>query len=560
MDGELEHRDRLSSLQGLLVLSMLMTESDDQERIAELAATSVGSLGPFRLHGVRLRDGGWRWLGDPLEDPEVRFDVEARFAGVGVAGGAVSVPGAPWSWAFPLRGLDTLYGHLVVGADEEPGASGVFLLGVLAQQAGIALANAGARLRQRRAAEDLRAANETLAETVAVLEHRTAVHERLTRAAAEGGGEQGIVTAITELTGLAAAIEDRAGNLRAWSGRGPPDAYRAGPASGRDAVIRRAAGRAAPVRDGPRLVAVAGPREDVLGVLVLIDPDGRAGERERLALEHGATVLSVELLRQRELAEVELRIGRALIDELLAGADDDGARRHARAMGYDVERPHRVVVVENPRPGPEEGLVHAVRRAARILGAGTLVMARGREVVLLADAEVHWDRLHAVVLGESERRRCRIGVGGSCADVAGFPRSYREARFALRLQDATIPGDRALSFDDLGVYRLLAEVRDLRDIERFARDWLGALIAYDEHRGAELVTTLDRYLESGRSHEAATAVLAVHRSTLKYRLRRIAEISGHDLGDPGVRFNLQLATRVWATLLAVRGPGGAPPA
>ena len=144
--------------------------------------------------------------------------------------------------------------------------------------------------------------------------------------------------------------------------------------------------------------------------------------------------------------------------------------------------------------------------------------------------------------------------------MGDYPRSYREARFALRVQDATIPGDRALVFDDLGVYRLLADVRDPGDIERFARHWLGALIEYDERRGSELVTTLSRYLEGGRSYEATTAALTVHRSTLKYRLRRIAEISGHDLGDPGVCFNLQLATRAWHTLLAVHdavGPGSA---
>jgi DNA-binding PucR family transcriptional regulator len=44
----------------------------------------------------------------------------------------------------------------------------------------------------------------------------------------------------------------------------------------------------------------------------------------------------------------------------------------------------------------------------------------------------------------------------------------------------------------------------------------------------------------------------VHRSTLKYRLQRIKEISGHDLGDPDTSFNLQLATRAWRTLAALR--------
>ena len=304
------------------------------------------------------------------------------------------------------------------------------------------------------------------------------------------------------------------------------------------------------------MIALAGPRDDALGVLALIDPGEEAGEHQQLALEHGATVLGLELLRLRGVAEVELRIGRDLVDELLAGAAEEGARSRARAMGYDLERPHWVVVIENRR-SPDDGLVHSVRRAARTMGAGSLLMERGNEIVLLADADVAWGDLHALVLAERRQRRCRLGVGGLCTGVKDFPRSYREARFALRVQDATIPGDRALAFADLGVYRLLADVRDPADIERFARDWLGALIEYDGRRGSELVTTLSRYLEGGRSYEAATAALAVHRSTLKYRLRRIAEISGHDLGDPGVRFNLQLATRAWHTLLAVRGAVGA---
>jgi DNA-binding PucR family transcriptional regulator len=44
----------------------------------------------------------------------------------------------------------------------------------------------------------------------------------------------------------------------------------------------------------------------------------------------------------------------------------------------------------------------------------------------------------------------------------------------------------------------------------------------------------------------------VHRSTLKYRLRRIREVSGHDLGVPDNQFNLQVATRAWRTLEALR--------
>jgi DNA-binding PucR family transcriptional regulator len=44
----------------------------------------------------------------------------------------------------------------------------------------------------------------------------------------------------------------------------------------------------------------------------------------------------------------------------------------------------------------------------------------------------------------------------------------------------------------------------------------------------------------------------VHRSTLKYRLQRIRELTGFDLGDPETRFSLELATRAWVTLQALR--------
>jgi DNA-binding PucR family transcriptional regulator len=68
------------------------------------------------------------------------------------------------------------------------------------------------------------------------------------------------------------------------------------------------------------------------------------------------------------------------------------------------------------------------------------------------------------------------------------------------------------------------------------------------------VATLSGYLECGGSYDAAAKALAVHRSTLRYRLERIREVSGHDLSDPDTRFNLQLATRAWGTLRAMRQP------
>jgi DNA-binding PucR family transcriptional regulator len=76
------------------------------------------------------------------------------------------------------------------------------------------------------------------------------------------------------------------------------------------------------------------------------------------------------------------------------------------------------------------------------------------------------------------------------------------------------------------------------------------------------VNTLDVYFKSGGSYDATAKTLHLHRNTLKYRLQRVREVSGHDLSDAETKFNLQLATRVWGTLIALRTVGsseGPPP-
>jgi DNA-binding PucR family transcriptional regulator len=100
-------------------------------------------------------------------------------------------------------------------------------------------------------------------------------------------------------------------------------------------------------------------------------------------------------------------------------------------------------------------------------------------------------------------------------------------------------------FDDLGVCRILDPSDGRPEVRRFLSEWLGALIAYDREKNTELVTTLARYLDSGGNYDQAAQALNIHRSTLRYRLGRIRDISGRDLQHVDSRLNLHLATRVF---------------
>jgi DNA-binding PucR family transcriptional regulator len=553
-DADIALRDQLSSLQGLLVLSMVMTESTDEHHIVHLAATTVGSLGGVRLCGIHLLDRGWQDVAGRCERAEIRADIEAQFVVLSSTGGALAIQGEGWGWAYPLRSPQGQFGSLVVGADTEPDAHAQFLLRVLAQQTGIALANARLHERERSSAEDLRAANIALEQTVSALERSTAIHNRLTQVALTGEGAQGLAQAVHELTDHAIAVEDRYGNLLAWAGPRQPSSYPKQSSVDRAALLDRARAEGQLIAADGRLYAIAAAGVDVLGVLVLMDTEETVAPHERVALEHGATVLAMELGRLRSIAESELRLGGDLVEQLLAGAlDDTAAHARARALGYDLERRHRVVAVGSvDATADHDAFFHSVRRAARDVGVGTLLAAKTGTVNVLCDADQDWNKLREAIDGEVGAGTCRIGVGGLCSRPAEYPRSFEEAQLAVRVQEAIGSDATATTYEELGVYQMLADVAHAEGVERFALRWLGPLLEYDHRRNAELVESLSLYLEFGRSLDAAAKALSVHRSTLKSRLQRVGEISGHDLGDPDTSFNLQLAVRAWHTLTALR--------
>jgi DNA-binding PucR family transcriptional regulator len=145
-------------------------------------------------------------------------------------------------------------------------------------------------------------------------------------------------------------------------------------------------------------------------------------------------------------------------------------------------------------------------------------------------------------------------VGDVCAELAEFPRSAQEADLALRMQKEAGGPERVTLFDELWVYKVLAMSGDTGAMERFVAEWLGRLTDYDSRHGTALVLTLSEYLDCGGSYDATARALSVHRSTLKYRLKRIREISGQDIGLPATQFNLQVATHAWRTLRAMRTP------
>ncbi|RPF28727.1 PucR-like helix-turn-helix protein [Georgenia muralis] len=231
----------------------------------------------------------------------------------------------------------------------------------------------------------------------------------------------------------------------------------------------------------------------------------------------------------------DARLEALVVDSLVRGVADDSVRSRIAALGWSGLGATLVLV--GPAPAAmDERRTSDLRRACRRAAADALVGIQGDRLVVVlggegdlrAAAESLLPRFAPgpVVLGPQVRdvgdagRAARAAVAGQLA-VRAWPGAPRPV-----LADELLP-ERMLNGDPLA-RRTLVE------------DLYKPLVA----GGATLVQTLEEYFAQGRSLEAAARALFVHPNTVRYRLRRIAQVVGWDPTDAREGFVLQIALAV----------------
>ncbi|MET9896595.1 helix-turn-helix domain-containing protein [Streptomyces sp. NPDC006465] len=542
-----------------MVFSRALFDTPDEGEILRLAMDHIAAAGPYSAEAGYLKVDG-DLVPSPRNGLTHASAVGRRVRELAGQDGPVTVPGRPWGRALGLRGLDRLHGYLVVTSRSRPTEAERSLLATLVRHTAAALSVAFASRRQRedtlelhRLRDERTALQRQLISVVAELRYQRAVHALMADVAASSGGEEAITRALHRLTGLPALVEDRFGRLRSWTGPGRPDPYPEPDPVRQDETLHAVARQAGPVRIKDRLITLVRPHGEILGVLAVVDARDEADEHTVLALEHAAASLAPELTHLRDLAEVELRLHRELVDDLLAGTDEASANARYEAVGHDLHRSHYIVVVQWPNRTADDSFAQTVGQAASGVGMRSLLTRRSDHVVLVADDRPHARALYEALARETGTRSGTIGVSAPCDSLDDIPHHYEEARRAMDVRRHSRECYGTTFFDELGLYRILGPGNDYRELETFVQEWLGQLIDYDSRHHTAMVETLSRYFDCGGNYDETAESLAIHRSTLRYRLQRIRDISGNDLANVEDRLNLQVATRVWKIVLG--GPG-----
>jgi sugar diacid utilization regulator len=227
----------------------------------------------------------------------------------------------------------------------------------------------------------------------------------------------------------------------------------------------------------------------------------------------------------------------------------------AMGLGFEPNATHRVAVLTGSGPFDPLNTAAAIHRFEAVVGPGALAVPHRQNLVLLTRSDCDWHALVDSLGRQNARVDFRIGVSSPCDGVDRLPHAHREAEVALRMFYLARATGGVAVYEELGVFQLFAEIENRESVERFVHSWLGPLVNYDADHGTDLVGTLRVHLARGGAYDITARALTVHRSTLKYRLRRIREISGVDLNDPEVRFNLELASRARQALQAIASGG-----
>jgi purine catabolism regulator len=304
----------------------------------------------------------------------------------------------------------------------------------------------------------------------------------------------------------------------------------------------------APAEERSEYAIRAGGRD--LGRLVVTTPPGRRRALDALYARQAAEVCAVEMIQQCARQETEERLGADLVEQLMDGQTDAETllARLAR-LGYPLVGERRQVVLALAATSATAGACETTARDLRFAlqtHFSQMLQVRYRDHVLLVCAlepRVPERRLRSW-LAHAAAATHPLGVSRPATGLEGLREAVRQALDAAslgaRLHDHTGP----CYYDDLGLYRLLAGLRNRAEVERFYEETLGALVRYDREHGGELAHTLAVFFAENANASQAAKSLHVHRNTLSYRLQRIAEITGLDLDDPEARLALQVALAI----------------
>ncbi|MGH3560786.1 MAG: PucR family transcriptional regulator, partial [Mycobacterium sp.] len=261
------------------------------------------------------------------------------------------------------------------------------------------------------------------------------------------------------------------------------------------------------------------------------------------ALTDGARTVALHVLRSRASADLERQVESETVTRLLDGAAD--AATLADRLGLP-QAPLRVIAVR-PRIAADSHATLLLAFEAVTTGfgwsrPGRSALAANTVYTLLPAEPAAQARRWVSGLQAALPAQANVLAGISAvAHVHELAAARREAEECLALHEVSAPDSAPPaydeSWDEIVLQRLHAAARSGRAP---ARGPVAELRRHDHQHATQYVATLRAWLDAQGDPAQAGDRLGVHENTVRYRLRRMAEVTTLDLGDARKRFAMMI--------------------
>jgi hypothetical protein len=228
----------------------------------------------------------------------------------------------------------------------------------------------------------------------------------------------------------------------------------------------------------------------------------------------------------------DARLESLVVNSVLSGEADEGVLSRAAALGWGS--PDKIVVLLGTAPnGDSELTVEAIRRASRHAKLQVLTGVLGDKLIVVAGGDGDPMKVAKSLIGPFAAGP--VVAGPVVGDLLSATKSAQAAAAGLRACAAWPDAPRPVLADDLLPERAMAGDRAAR--EQLVEEIYSPL----EEAGSALLETLSVYLEQASSLEGAARMLFVHPNTVRYRLRRVTDVTGWSPSDVRSAFTLRIA-------------------
>jgi purine catabolism regulator len=290
------------------------------------------------------------------------------------------------------------------------------------------------------------------------------------------------------------------------------------------------------------------------------------------AVEHAATVIALEILKEKEKMETDKRLKTELLTDLIQQnySEEKTIIKRARYFDWDFNKDYLVVVIDIDDlesyylnlEYQDEKHIQEVKDKIKELVRWELIM-ESKEVILINKSDslvIFYDcqslktkeirkrnsiefaeKIKKIILKRLPQINISIGIGNFYSGISGLRSSYNESYRAIKMGKKIYKENGIYHYDDLGIFKVLVELENDQVLKEYREEILGPLL---NEANKDLIDTVKALLEHMGNKSEAAEELNIHRNSLNYRINKFSKLLDIDLENSENWLKIFLALKI----------------